>query len=385
VAIRTRTLADLNRSAFEAVLRQTNGRVSLFSPGSTVRALLETANRHLEGFYESLSANHAMAFLSQATGPYLDLHGSLFGMDRIAPQIAVVRAEDHAIRFYVATGTLYDRLPKTGDLNHGLIPAGTTISSSDGTIVYTVDTDVTFERTAKEVFAPASASDAGVEANVGAHTLQAHNLGLEDVLVTNPISIQTGLTTETDEAFRGRISQRVLSSQGGNETAIRLTALSSPGVADVIIDEYAFGAGSFRLVLIPLGNRVPVEVLRDVRRRIESTVAFGTYFQLEEPKYRRFSTIIKLVMPNATAGVLNLARNAVQREVLGYLGDIRPGGTLIIREMQARIQQAHPDIRDSRIEALCVGGRQQLLHNISLNSSELFLPDTGLSDPVRVI
>jgi uncharacterized phage protein gp47/JayE len=386
VAIRARTLAELNQIAVTALLQGTDGKISLLSPGSVARALVETANRHLEGFYEALSVNHAQAFLSQATGPYLDLHGSLFGVPRRQPTTARVAREDNAIRFFVSTGTLYDRLPKAGDVSRGMIPKDTSVMSADGSVVYVVEEDVVFDRSATEVFAPARATSVGSTNNVGAHVLRRHSLAATDVFVTNPVSITTGTTLESDGSYRARISASVLVAQRANETAVRLAAVSAPGVADVRLIPWRYGAGSFKVMVIPSGNRVPVEVLEFVRRNVESVAAYGMYFTVTEPKYRRISMVVGVsVVPGTLAGERDLVRTNVERAILAHLADIQVGGTLVMTALGAAIRAADERVYDYRIDALCLDGRHQLLHNVALRSDELFLPDTGLLDPIKVI
>lgn len=386
MAIRTRNLSQLNDASFEYLIRNTAGRVSQLSPGGIARALVETANRHLEAFYESLSTNMAMAFVSQATGAYLDLHGALFGLSRRTERDARILAEDNALRFYVNSGTLIDRLPKTGDLNRGYIPKGTTITNDDASIVYVVEEDVTFERTATEVFVPARASVAGSSANVGAFNLRKHSLPVYDVFVTNPIAITSGRSIESDEEYRTRIVNSLLAAEGANETAIRLAALSAPGVADVRVIPFGFGAGSFKVMVIPQGNRVPVQTLIDVQRYIENISSFGIFFTVEEPMYRRISMIVSLrYTPDVITTERSVVRNSVERALLNYIGSIPIGGELVMTQVGAIIRQADSRVYDYSIDALCVDGKHQLLHNIALASDELFLPDTGLSDPIKVL
>jgi uncharacterized phage protein gp47/JayE len=386
VAIWTRTLAELNQVAFDHLLRNTDGKITLLSPGSIARALVESANRNLEGYYEALSVNHAQAFLSQASGPYLDLHGALFGVRRREPTMAWVAREDNAIRFYVATGTLYDRLPKAGDVSRGMIPKGTTVTSADGTIAYTVEENVIFDRSATEVYAPARAQAVGTAYNVGAHVLRKHSLAATDVYVTNPVSISTGTQEESDSSYRARISAAILVAQRANESSIRLAALSAPGVADVRLVPFKYGAGSFKIVVIPIGNRVPVDTLEMVRRNVETVAAFGIYFTVAEPKYRRFSVVVSLALsPGSSESDRDVARASAERAILDYVGEIQMGGTLVITALGAAIRASDERIFDYQIQALCIDGKHQLLHNVQLRDDELFLPDTGLSDPVRVV
>jgi len=386
VAIRTRSLAELNRKSFEHLIRNTNGQISLLSPGSIARALVENANIHLEGFYESLSVNHAMAFLSQATGPYLDLHAAMFGIRRRGPVAARIQQADNVLRFYVSDGTLAQRLPIAGNLNRGLIPKGTRIWNEDSSIIFEVEEDTEIPGTATEYFVSARALSSGTGSNVGAFTLRNHDLGDASIKVVNTVSIETGRSEETDADLRARISARTLASQGANSTAIRFAALSVPGVADVIMDEFAFGAGSFKLVLVPQGNRVPVEAIQRVDDLVRAVVGFGTYFEVHEPKYLRFQVVVSLRYGRDTLeGEQFGVRTDVQDAILDYFSDIRPGGEMVITELGSRIKSANQNVYDYRIEALCLNGRHQLLHNVTLGPAELFLPDSNLSDPVRVI
>ena len=67
------------------------------------------------------------------------------------------------------------------------------------------------------------------------------------------------------------------------------------------------------------------------------------------------------------------------------MGDIRMGDELVLTQLGAAILQTDDRIQDYDIQALCINGRPQLLHNYRLERDELFIPDENLSDPVRVL
>ncbi len=384
MAIRTKTTGQLNQKSFEFLLRNTD--ITLLTPGSTARALVESANRHLEGFYESLSVNLASAHLSTAKGVYLDLIGDLFGLPRRRATTASIVASDRALRFYVQTGTLHDRLPNPGNLNEGLVPTNTQVTNDDGTVVFTVDEDVTFPRTATEVFVPARAETVGSIYNVGAFVLRNHSLGDSDVLVTNPTSINTGQAEEDDASYRSRIADFIVSSEGANRTSVRLAALSAPGVADVNLIPFLMGAGSFDVLLTPVGNRISQETMLTAKRNIESTVAFGMAFRVREPDYVRFSLVIRLVYTSETLpSAQDSVRSNVERAVLDYFGNIPIGQELVLTELGAIVRGADDRVYDYKVEAMCLNGRLQLPHNFRLMEDQLFIPDENLDDPVRVI
>lgn len=383
MALKTPTVSELIEQSSEWLLQNTE--ITLLTPGSTARALIEGTNIHLGQFYSSMTMHLAQSYLSKASQQYLDLIGEMLGVTRRAARAAFITQEDRVIRFYVAQGSLYQYLPKAGDLTKGLIPAGTTITNDDGSIVYTVETDVEFPRTANEVYVTARASTVGAEANVGANRLRTHSLGIEAVLVTNVSSIATGSDLESDDEYRFRIRNRVLSAEGSNETAIRLAVLSAPGVADVRITKFRRGAGSFDVLIVPTGNRVALETIEIARQNLASAAAFGIDFKIREPKYVRISMVVALNYRGILRGEQDAVRSNAERAVLNYLSTIPIGGQLVVNQLGAAILQSDDRIKDYDIQAICVDGRPQIIHNYQLEDDELFLPDENLTDPVRVI
>lgn len=383
MALKTPTVSELNQESSEWLLQNTE--ITLLTPGSTARALIESANIHLGQFYSSMTMHLAQSYLSKASQQYLDLIGEMLGVSRRSARAALITQEDRAIRFYVAQGTLYQYLPKAGDLTKGLIPAGTTITNDDNSIVYTVETDVEFPRTANEVYVSARASTTGTEGNVGANKLRSHSLGVDAVLVTNTVSIATGADVESDDEFRFRIRNRVLTSEGANETAVRLAVLSAPGVADVKITKFRRGAGSFDVLIVPTGNRVALETIEIARQNLSSAVAFGIDFKIREPKYVRISMVLALNYKGILVGEQDAVRVSAERAVLNYLSTIPIGGQLVVNQLGAAVLQSDERIKDYDIQGVCIDGRPQIIHNYQLEEDELFLPDENLSDPIRVI
>lgn len=383
MALKTPTVSELNQESFEWLLQNTE--ITLLTPGSTARALIESANIHLGQFYSSMTMHLAQSYLSKASQQYLDLIGEMLGVVRRTARAALITQEDRAIRFYVAQGSLYQYLPKAGDLTKGLIPAGTTITNEDNSIVYTVETDVEFPRTATEVYVSARAATTGSEGNIGANRLRSHSLGIAAVLVTNTVSIATGADLESDDDFRFRIRNRVLTAEGANETAVRLAVLSAPGVADVQITKFRRGAGSFDVLIVPTGNRVALETIEVARQNLSSAVAFGIDFKIREPKYVRISMVLALNYRGILAGEQDAVRVSAERAVLNYLSTIPIGGQLVVNQLGAAVLQSDERIKDYDIQGVCIDGRPQIIHNYQLEEDELFLPDENLSDPIRVI
>jgi uncharacterized phage protein gp47/JayE len=380
--VRKKSLDQLNRASFERVVRDTN--ITNLTPGGAARALIESVNINLEQLYEALEVSSSMTFISLARGFYLDLLGQLIGVRRRQQQTAQVYADDRNLRFHVVDGFLSTYLPHPSDVTKGRIPAGTEVTNSSSTVVYEVTQAVDFSATATEVYTGAQARATGLQGNVGRRDLSTHNLGQALVLVENIDSVRSGADVEDDETYRSRILNRNLAAETGNQLAIRLATLSTPGVADVRIVPGDVGSGAIRLLVIPQGNRVPLRTLETVVRRIQQAAAFGISIFVDEPRYVPVSIIVDIRTSVTGLGEEPL-RQTIENTVRAYIGDIRPGEELVINVLRALILEADPDIQDLKILQLCVDRKPVLLQNITLEDDELFLPDPELSDPIRII
>jgi len=380
--VRKKTLDQLNRTSFERVIRDTN--ITALTPGGAARALVESVNINIEQLYEALEISSSMTFVSLARGFYLDLLGQLIGVRRRQQSTAQIFADDRSLRFYVEDGFLSTYLPHPTDPTKGRIPAGTEVSIGSGTVVFDVPAAVDFPATTTEIFTAANARVSGFEGNLGQGDLNTHNLGQSLVLVENLDSVRNGAAIEDDDTYRARVINRNLASETGNQLAIRLATLSTPGVADVRILPGDVGSGAIRLLVIPQGNRVPLRTLESVSRRVQQAAAFGISVFVDEPRYVPVSIIVD-IRANVTGLGEEPLRQSVENVVRSYIGDIRPGEEMVINVLRSFILDADPGIVDLKILQLCVDRKPVLLQNVTLEDDELFLPDPELSDPIRII
>lgn len=363
-----------------------NTEVTYFSDGSIAKALVEATCLEISRLQEYLAGAFQNAFLSSATGIYLDLWGETLGIPRIRGRRATTNIQDGAVRFYVTSGTLGSRLPHPTNSGLGLISSGTLISNSTDTVEFAVTEDITFPINAKSVFVSVSASDTGTDFNVGVNQLTSHNLRSTEVKVTNDIAITSGADIESDEEYRFRLSRAMTTRFGGNATAVEVAAVSSPGIARAELLQYARGAGTFDVLLIPQGNRVTLSAKESTRRAIEQVSAYGISFKVREPEYVPFKVTIQLSYITGTteAQKVNL-RNAAQAAVLQYFSSIPLGGELIINQLRASVLGASTSIKDIKIIELLIDCKSRTLRNVQLNEDELFIPDDKASNPIEII
>lgn len=104
----------------------------------------------------------------------------------------------------------------------------------------------------------------------------------------------TKIDGESNDDYRYRISKQILSTATANETAIRLAALSTEGVQDVILKKFSFGAGSFTVLVIsdePVTNNA---LLETVKMNIETVTGYGIKTNVVNPDIYTVKIKIKL-------------------------------------------------------------------------------------------
>jgi len=377
--IRKKSREELMRQMLRGIVQETE--VTMVGKGSVSRGLASVFSGTIEEMYQTLDDTVNNSFLPTAQGFYLDLFGETFGLTRKLPAAGQVSASDRVIRFYVTSGTLAQKLPHPTDLNLGRVPAGATVSSTSG-VTYTVDADYDFPAAAKLAYVGATTSATGTAQNVGAGDLSTTSLA--EVLVTNISGISSATDLESDEEYRFRISRWVRSSAGRNEVAVRLAVFNAPNVADMIKQPYFAGPGSFRIIIIPTNNRVSVETLRQAYSNLASVVSDGTFFIVEPPRYLPVSLSVRLI-PRAGNSITATERDLAQQAALNYLGDIRPGESLIINQLRAAVLSSSSTIADLRLQGLTIDRRPRALLNYTLERDEVFVPDDTLVDPIVVI
>jgi len=288
-----------------------NTDITYLTEGSTARGLVEATNIEIARLQEYIIASYTDHFPDTATGYYLDLIGKMVGVNRLPPTAASASAEDQVVQFSVSTGRLGDVFPNPGNANQGLIKKGIKIQTSDGTIIYQVSENVTFNKNVKSVFVPVIAETVGDAYNVGAGKLTVHD-GPANVNVTNLKPIVNGSIQEADAQYRFRISNTLVGSVSGNETAVRLAAIGNPDVANVQLINFARGAGTFDVLLVPLGNRLSTRTRELTSRSIEKAAAFGINSRVIEPTYVIPLNSLSLII----VGIFFTVRSISQSEVI---------------------------------------------------------------------
>jgi uncharacterized phage protein gp47/JayE len=372
---------EILQKSLDGIVQETD--IKLVSPGSVARAICGAHAKTLAEAYDVLDDVVINGFLPTASGFYLDLIGQTFNVPRGVDTPGTVTREDKNLRFFVRSGSLAQKLPHPTNLNLGRIPSGTQISG--GGVTYLVDQTYDFPASSSEAFVGAVSSGRGVSQNAAAGQLTTHNLNATGLFVENQFDITSSTSVESDAEYRFRISQTITASQGANEAAIRLVILSAPGVADMIRTPYHAGPGSFKVVVIPTSNRLPFQTLLQINNSLRATVAYGIFYQVEEPRYLPVSLSIRLSPRSGTISVNPTDRDAAEAAVRRYLGNVRPGQSLVINQLRAAVLNASQNIGDVTIQSLYINRAPRVLTNFTLKNDELLIPDENVQNPILVI
>lgn len=358
------------------------GTITNLNPGGVARSLIEIMNRELGYTNDILQTNRLLGFVSTSNGGYLDLIGEgLFDLPRRQETRAEVEIDDNIIKFYTI-----DSSPLANHLTNQEIPAGTRIKSSDATKEYTVTTTVPVDTNQDTAYVGAQAVSSGIEQNVGVNILTSHDLGSTTIAVTNTDTINTGSSQETDAAYRYRITNAVKVFARANRDSVRLAALSTPGVADVIIENAASGTGTFNLILLPSGNTVPGSAMKQAQSSVNFVKGAGILSSVRQPQYVPVEILIQLeyIQGTSESEKTSIRRQAVTA-ILNYLGTIGLGSELVYNEVVQRVMEVSNKILDMRVLCWVFRRKPQRLTNIRLGHLELFLPDPEVSEPIKVV
>lgn len=328
----------------------TNTAITKPSPGTKARALLEILSRKLNDAYKTFDLNLARAFVQGANGRFLDYIAELVGLERIGLGAGSASADAKTVRFFVETGTF-------GDINSGssiLLPANTIISSdSESGVRYRLTNSFSLPSGSSELYVSVQAILPGSVSNVGAGFLTFHDfIGYTDAAndslkVTNDQGIFNGRDLESDTNFRFRITRQVTAAESANLTAIRLAALSVPGVADIVFIPYARGIGTYDILIKAITPTVSDSLIASVQAAIEEVTAQGIVGRADGPIEVGISFAITVTytkqLPERDRSEIE---SKIRNGLVNYINNLDIGEDFIINEAVQRVMEVDDRIMD---------------------------------------
>lgn len=353
----TRDYDDLYKSIYQDIVENTP--ITNMGESSTARAIAETVARRISELHSSINVSLSSAYLSTATGEYLDRIGELHGVTRRHAMRAY--SGESNFRFYIdpATGyTVTDLINiATGSgasIGQITINKSTTVTTIDEDTVYTTTEDATL--TNDGVYVSVVAGGTGEDYNVGPGGLVKHNIASNQlnlysvasyILCTNDEAVETGSNYESDRDYRARIARARLSNAGGNEASIRNAALSVPGVSDVILNKFSEGVGTFNMVVMTEYPIASTAILNAVNEAVTQVASYGSRAIVSTPEYLAIELKVKLYFqPTATAEDQDNIKRSARRAVIDYTNNLPVGGDWVVNEVIQRTMDTSDLIKD---------------------------------------
>lgn len=376
------------------------------SPGSKVRAFADAVGKKIGLLYTYMDVNIMSAFLSGAQDRYLDFFGQMLGMPRLDPQTASVDSAHKMIKFYTESPNTF------GSINGGnsiLLTGGTIVSSSSsGGVRYKVLYNAVLPAASSYTYISAIALQDGSAANIGAGRLVYHDFnGYVDyvagtLLVTNEAEITCGRDIEGDENYRYRLSNALLASEKANLVAVRLAVLQVPGVADLVVESFPRGLGTFDVTIKSVSPVVPAGLISAVEEAIEKVAALGVLPLVKAPVEVGVSMTMTLRLTKVLGGdEKDMIISNVQDNVANYINNLDIGEELVVNEIVQRVMETDTRIKDMGVAnkpistifiyrpSLLESGkvREELLGNYVAAVDERVIVETGegLVTPISVI
>lgn len=186
------------------------------------------------------------------------------------------------------------------------------------------------------------------------------------------------IPNEDDDDYRFRITQQVYVAKGANRVAIRLRALSIPGVRDVVEVPFTMGTGSFHVYVIANDPTQSSTVVANVQQALNKDQAFGIMGTASEPKNIRFKIDVTLILDQAGQNNASTIRRLVQRTIRDYINKLNMGQELVIVDLISVIKGAHKSIKNFKINSMTIKNRPVLVQDYKVFWDEKFI--TSLSD-----
>jgi uncharacterized phage protein gp47/JayE len=319
-----------------------NTNISRSSIGSKTRTIAESVSRKMGRMWSTFDLNYVQAYLDGAEGQYLDLIGSMMGIERLGETPAAISSSDRVVKYYTEVGNF-------GDINGAssiTITEGTIISTGAAAtgILYRLPYTVILPLDQDEVYLAVESIQAGRVTNVGVNELRFHDFtsytdaSNNTLKVTNESEISMARDIESDTNYRFRIANATLTAEAANQTAVRLAALVVPGVADIILLPYNRGIGTTDLIIRAITPTVPDSLVNAVNEAVSAVTAMGTDILIRAPIETGVSMLgtlqlKKKVSATEEQNIIDTATN----NIVSYLNNLDISEDFIVNEVLTRV------------------------------------------------
>jgi len=288
-----------------------NTSITQLAPGGKARFFATALSKELSSQHDLFNNNLTQAYLNYANGRFLDFFGDMMNLPRLEARHAVADEDVNNVMFYVNSGTF-------GDINGGAsftIPSGTEISTAsplggkiftpgledNSSVTYRTISLATAISTSSFVFVPVRASIEGSGSNVPREVLISHQFSSyiqstsSTLKITNTHAIDSGADREGDDSYRYRLANMFRANALGTHSAIRLAALTVPGVSNVVLIGQEQGPGTAS-VFVQTSTSTPSErVISEVSDAVGRVSSIGERIFVSAPSVLGLELVAHIV------------------------------------------------------------------------------------------
>lgn len=193
----------------------------------------------------------------------------------------------------------------------------------------------------------------------------------------------TRLDNENDDNYRYRITNQCLTLATSNYTAVRLTALTTEGVEDVVLKEHSMGAGSFTVIVLTNKDVTPQDVLDEVSNRLKDVHGYGIRYNVITPTLNYIKLTHQLLFANNISDIDKQdIRYAVQQEIVDYLSNLKIGEMFNIDKMTQLIMNVSPYIIQEQNKEFYINNEKALYTNQTSKWFERFTLSNDINNVV---
>lgn len=182
------------------------------------------------------------------------------------------------------------------------------------------------------------------------------------------------LKNELDDNYRFRVTKQCLTLATSNETAIRLTALITEGVKDVVLKPYSMGAGSFTVIVLTDEDVTQSDLLTTVYNKLLSVHGYGIRFNVVSPTLNYITIKQRVYIRDTLSDAKKQEiRYEVQLALIKYLSSLTIGENLVIDKITQVIMNVSSDIIQESNMEFYINGEKAIYVNQSCRWFERFI------------
>jgi len=189
------------------------------------------------------------------------------------------------------------------------------------------------------------------------------------------------LFNESDDLYRLRIQNNILTQQTGNATSIDSLLRSHPRVKDLKYVDYVYGAGSFAIFVITSDDSIADGAfLQELQGMVNVVKSRGTKALVLAPTYVPMTISAILTIPAGEDA--DMLRTSVSEALYKYIWNLDIGETLYIDELRA--VAVNLGAKGITFASITLDGKRVLIRDYNAAWDEKIIPDPSLAKSISI-